>query len=66
MADLFVTWINDQTIVVKDSAASELWRGRWEAINLLRALADCSIIGLYEDVADEEETDMDSDSEKSE
>ena len=49
MPDIFVTWIDDQTIVVKDSDANELWRGDWHAVTLLRALADAGLIGLYED-----------------
>ncbi len=50
MTDLFVEWPDDQTIIVKDADANELWRGDWHAVNLLRALADDGIIGLYETV----------------
>ena len=48
--DLFVEWPNDQMIVVYDADHSELWRGDWRAINLLRALHDAGLIELYEEI----------------
>lgn len=49
MPDIFVEWPDDQTIIVYDADHTELWRGDWHAIALLRALADNGLIGLYED-----------------
>jgi hypothetical protein len=49
MVDLFVEWETDQVIVVYNADRTELWRGDWHAIELLRALASAGFIGLYED-----------------
>jgi hypothetical protein len=50
MTDLFVSWLDDKTIVIVDAEQTELWRGSAQnTIDLLRTLAEYGAIGLYED-----------------
>ena len=49
MTYLFVSWLDDHTIVVSDSDLREIWRGDWHAMELLRCLDTEGIIELEED-----------------